>query len=173
MSLLKYFEQPDGARDADSLWWGRVLSGHDDFPFRGQAAPMLTADEHSQKVRDFCDARTRVFDLSQPNDLAQYTEVLDHWGNGWWRIVVHEKVYDAELKNWRVFVAWLEPYGGLVHSPSQRSGTTTAPEGAPNNQRMRHATESRGSAGAGAAASTADAAGDAAGDAERLGDPPQ
>ena len=111
-NLLKYFGNRNGD---DDLQWGRVLSGHDDMPFRGRA-PLMTNEEYESKVKEFCDTKVQIFDLSKPEELAAYTDILDRIANGFCRLIEREKVYDPETKNWRRYMEWTEPYKSLVKS---------------------------------------------------------
>lgn len=51
-------------------------------------------------------------DLSKKADMDQYRALVQKVCNGTAIISVEERVYDQEIKSWRVFLRWMEPFYG-------------------------------------------------------------
>jgi hypothetical protein len=93
---------------------GKVYPGFEGIPFRASSAappPDLKADDPRQPVL-VVDAKVRVLDLTDTEDLRLYEFIWDQVAKGRFIQPVEERQYDVELKGWRVFirfgVRWLE-----------------------------------------------------------------
>ena len=92
---------------------GYIFRGYEGIPFRSKTdvPPDLKADDPRQPVI-VIDAKVRVLLLSDPVHLALYEFIWAQAARERFTHPVEEREYDAELKNWRVFirfgVRWLE-----------------------------------------------------------------
>lgn len=100
MSVLKYFSE-------------RPLRTQEGFPMRNAQIPNLRQDDYDN-IELGLDARCRVFDLANEQDLKDYTEVLDHIANGdWTRLAPDLEMEDREKMTWRILCRWAEIKGDL------------------------------------------------------------
>ena len=100
-----YGRAPEGASNV------HFPGDRDGNPFRsreGGPPPPLTDAEYRGLVQE-CDVGVRVFDLSDPADLAGYRDLLDRAANGAVRLQ-RERQYDPEARNWRVLCEWAVVY---------------------------------------------------------------
>lgn len=92
---------------------GHVYPGFDGIPFRSKSSipPDLKADDAVLPVV-VVDAKVKVFDLTNEEQLSHYEFIWDQVAKGRFVQPVEERQYDPELKGWRVFirfgVRWLE-----------------------------------------------------------------
>lgn len=92
---------------------GYTYPGFEGIPFRSKAAvpPDLKEGDPKQPTL-VVDAKVRVLDLSDKDDLALYEFIWDQAAKERFTPPVEERVYDSEIKSWRVFirfgVKWLE-----------------------------------------------------------------
>jgi len=108
--LAKYFGTNEDGHQGRLVWPGTV----DGFPVRvrGSTNPLLTS-EQVERMPTVLDAKVKTFDLSNEEDLDQYRDILDRHFNGWYRITTRREAYDADTKNWRVQLEWVQIYGEL------------------------------------------------------------
>jgi hypothetical protein len=52
------------------------------------------------------------FDLSKPEDLTQYRALCQKFCSAQALLSSEEKVYDPDIKSWRILIRWMEPYYG-------------------------------------------------------------
>lgn len=69
---------------------------------------------------------TRQFDISKPEDLEAWNSILQKAADHVSEISFEEKVFDKDLKSWRVLVRWLDyfytnPEGVTDARPSEES----------------------------------------------------
>lgn len=74
------------------------------LPFEGDAYPV---DETNKPVLRR-KVHTAQFDLSDDGDMDRYNEVLQNKADGLNDISFEERVYDSELKSWRVLLRWFD-----------------------------------------------------------------
>lgn len=88
-----------------------IFPGFDGIPFRsnGTAPPNLKADDPRQPIL-VQDAKVRIFDLSDPEHLAQYEQIWFKIGRGQYKCSAEERQFIPELKNWRVLLRYAEFY---------------------------------------------------------------
>ena len=76
------------------------------LPYKGKP---YTVDKHSipELKREVF---IKQFDLSKEEDMKEYQQVFQRRADGLNQISFEEKVYDAELKSWRVLLRWYDIY---------------------------------------------------------------
>lgn len=92
----------------------KLYPGWDDIPFRQPEAddlPFIKRDdpEHLQP-KIVVDARIRVFDLSRPKDLSDYSRVWDLAAKGTVMISAEERHWSEKTHSFHVFLRWGELY---------------------------------------------------------------
>lgn len=84
-----------------------VLPGYDGLPFRGNAIPFLKEDDPaSRQPQVSYEPHVWILDLSKQEDLDDYRSVYQLVTNGSAIISAEERQYDADAKNWRIFLRW-------------------------------------------------------------------
>jgi hypothetical protein len=71
---------------------------------------LMTQEELETKVKYGGHMRVRVFDLSQPDDLAEYTRVWQKIAEGPYFKVRELLQENRETHNWTALLQWLELY---------------------------------------------------------------
>ncbi len=110
MSQYDYLKQfYPGGRDTDG---GRMFfpGTADGIPVKADSAPNLTDDEYA-RIPIIHTSHTKVFDLSQDDELAAYNGVVDMCAKGICKIRFEKVEYDPEAKNWRMLVQWFSMHG--------------------------------------------------------------
>lgn len=103
MSLLRYA----GAglkTDRGPLQFGRV--GMDGLPFRANPDSLYTNKEIEQKAFISADVGVRVFNLSVPEDLKEYGEILEKAANGLYQLLLDREDFVPETGTYMVLVKW-------------------------------------------------------------------
>lgn len=102
----KYFSQKTDD-DGNQIWWPGTAEG---VPFRGPAPPHFRQEEY-ESIPITYDAKTKIYDLSDEEQLTQYNEIIDRCAKGI-SIIRKELVqYDEEKKSWRVLLQWFDMFG--------------------------------------------------------------
>lgn len=83
---------------------------YDGFPYIGEPYDFKDDDPPEYLPQKKANACVNTFDLSDEDDYEQYRAVLQKIADNLAIISEEEKVYDAESKNWRIFLRWVEPY---------------------------------------------------------------
>ncbi len=99
----------------DSMERENVWPGRDGLPFRGKSVPSIKDDDELQPSRA-TKAHVDVFNLADQEDLIAYEKVMQVIANGFGALGAEERVYDNDVKNWRIFVRWWELY---FHMPKK------------------------------------------------------
>lgn len=111
MSLLKYRDEERRENGEASLSFSRAKI--DKAPFRG-SAPLLKDEEYDQLAERVYDVDAKVFDLSNPEDLAEFKDVFDRATNQWYQILDYDKrwVTDPETQQVKMYIymVWGKPY---------------------------------------------------------------
>ena len=85
----------------------------DGFPLRNGRRALLKREEVEDLPVSF-DAHCKVFDLSNPEHLAEYEAVLDKVANGLWVRLAPDKEMEAQdKKGWLVLCRWAEVKGEI------------------------------------------------------------
>jgi hypothetical protein len=100
-------EGPGGLGDIGNGW--NFFSGMEGVPFRTRegTVPLIKKDDpaHLQPKLSH-DVQVKVFDLSDADDVKEYTEVLNFCARRLGRILEKETEYVKETNNWKVLVSW-------------------------------------------------------------------
>lgn len=111
MSLSKYFGESSDANGAPLFW-----PGVDEYPFRGSNVPPMLKKDEIEQIPLVLDAKAEV--LTLPKDIKRYEEIIDRCANGWYSMRFEKTNYDAEKREYIVFLSWVEVYGELPNSKS-------------------------------------------------------
>ena len=117
------------------LHWGR--SDIDGLPFRGAEVPMYTEDEFEQRCRPVGEPNCRLFEVTDPQQQAEYLAVLRSIVNGR-ASALHRSAPTVEAATRRVFVylEWVDnfiqdvkpaPHGYARHQEVAVNGLGTVP----------------------------------------------
>lgn len=102
MSYIKYLQDNP-----------QQLRTDDGFPIRGNNNLLLRREELEEMTLSF-DARCRIFDLSVPEQLQDYTAVLDRIANEQFiRLAPDREMEDKERRTWLVLCRWAEVKGDV------------------------------------------------------------
>jgi hypothetical protein len=92
----------------------KILSGIDGVRFRlrkGQAIPQLKdSDPDHLRPKPVADAYTRVFDMSDDEDLKEYTRVWNEAAKGHIMISAEERHWCDATQNFKIFLRWGDVY---------------------------------------------------------------
>lgn len=111
--ITKYTGLDESGHGGELIWPG-TEEGYPVRLFPGQSVFPLKDDEY-RELDVITDAKVKIFDLSNKDDLDEYEKILDRHHNGWYRILKESEVYDPDTKNWRVKLEWLQFYGQYVN----------------------------------------------------------
>ena len=79
-------------------------------PFRGPTYPMKQDDPEHRKPQYRSEMHVRQFDLSDKDDMEAYTEIAQRVFNQTSWVSFEEKIYDDDIKSWRVLLRWGDSY---------------------------------------------------------------
>lgn len=105
MSLVRY-QNREHSSDGRRLFWHR--SDIDGFPFRGDAAPLLTDEEMDQKVVKVADYRNAFFNVKNAQQNKQFCDVMECCVQGWFRLMFIDRFWQGTTEH---YVEWAEYYG--------------------------------------------------------------
>lgn len=87
-----------------------TLPGHQGLPFRGPV-PFIKEDDNEEKQPKVgYEVRVDIFELKDDEDRKYYSQVWQLASSGFAIISSEEKVYDVDVKNWRIFLRWALTY---------------------------------------------------------------
>ena len=109
MSLRKYHGEIGGTQHNNArLNWPGTLDG---FPVIGAGnRPDLKQDELENIDLQY-DFKSRMFELWDPTQKAEFDDVNDKMVNGWYRLLKRTDNWDDEHKHFRVWLEWAQVYG--------------------------------------------------------------
>ncbi len=83
------------------------LPGFQGAPFKGSAVPNLKSDDPQHRQPQIgLEPHLFILDLSKPEDRKDYEGVMTLIAHGYAVLSCEERVYDNDIKNWRVFLRW-------------------------------------------------------------------
>ncbi len=85
-----------------------IVPGHGKLPFRGDV-PFLKEDDAEQPETGY-EVRVDIFEMKIDEDREYYSDVWQLASTGFAVISSEEKVYDPDVKNWRIFLRWALVY---------------------------------------------------------------
>lgn len=83
-----------------------VLPGHNGIPFRGPVPFIKEEDDEAKQPKVGYEVRVDIFELRDDEDRKYYSQVWQLASSGFAIISSEEKVYDEDVKNWRIFLRW-------------------------------------------------------------------
>lgn len=109
MSLRKYHGEIGGTQHNNArLNWPGTLDG---FPVIGAGhRPDLKQDELENIDLQY-DFKSRMFELWDPAQKAEFDDINDKMVNGWYRLLKRTDNWDDEHKHFRVWLEWAQVYG--------------------------------------------------------------
>ena len=117
-SFFKHINEQDENSHGGKLYWGGGIAGGN-VPFRGAYAPTLTKEELENQVSVVKDFHCDLFELSNPEHMQRYQNVMDRVVGGWYHIIYIDRKLVAEQKTAIVYIEWVQRYGEL--SPAARA----------------------------------------------------
>ena len=79
------------------------------IPFRGDVVPNIKNEDNRQPV-EVNDAKIRIFDLSDPEQLKEYERVFDMVAKGIWYVSMENVQYDPIKQTWKILLRYVEQY---------------------------------------------------------------
>lgn len=103
-SILRYAGLTTASNGAPLSWNRAEIDG---LPFRGPQAPMLREDEFYENTVTVADVKVRFFDMDKPQDLADYTQVMERAANQLYTVLFIQRFLNGTMKH---YVEWAERY---------------------------------------------------------------
>lgn len=108
MSIIKYLSEKGPDKDPRGpLFWGRAKI--DGAPFRGTQPPLLRDEEFRKLAERVYDAGVKVFRLWEPDELEEYTLIVDRIINNYYRPIRREYLPVPEKNSFAVLLEWGAP----------------------------------------------------------------
>ena len=98
---------------------GRSNGVHEGKPYHGPSLDLKKDDPEEKQPQLRHKAHIRQFDLTNPEHLALYEAVCQCIFDGGAILSFEDRVYDQELKSWRVLMRWTEIYYGTPAAYAQ------------------------------------------------------
>ena len=90
-----------------------VLPGMDGLPFRGPIPDLKDTDPDVLRPQIAMKVHVDIFVLNNPKDLKYYKQVIQLIANGYAAMGTEDRVYDPDLKTWRILVRWYEQFAAM------------------------------------------------------------
>lgn len=113
-SIVKFVgEQADqhGGQLAWPGWFG--------FPTRGPIPLGLPQDKFDSSFEVVGDFHKKEFDLSEPDQDAEYTKVMDRIVNGWYTLHYIDRVRHPKSGRRKIYLEWIQRYS-VMNEPQDR-----------------------------------------------------
>jgi hypothetical protein len=88
----------------DSHKDGFVFPGMDGLPYRGKIPNLKETDRQQPELGR--QVFVNIFTLNDAKDMADYQKVCQMVGNNYAEISYEERIYDEEIKSWRILIRW-------------------------------------------------------------------
>ena len=110
MSLRKYHGELGGQQHAGGmLHWPGTLDG---FPvFSESGSGLNLKQEEVENLETQMMFRSRMFDMWEPEQKAEFDNINDKIVNGWYRLLKRSDHWDDDKKHFRVWMEWGQVYG--------------------------------------------------------------
>lgn len=83
---------------------------YEGLPYIGSPFPFKDDDPEEFRPKLSHNACCAQLDLSKEDDMRQYRAICQKICDGLAVVSFEEKVYDNDIKSWRVLIRWMEPY---------------------------------------------------------------
>lgn len=111
MSIKKYYGETGGSSHGNQhLHWPGTPDG---FPVRGDGIPGNLKKEELEALDLNLDFKSKMFELWDPTQKAEFDDVNDKIVNGWYLLQRRNDHWDDEKKHFRVWLEWAQVYGML------------------------------------------------------------
>ena len=111
MSIKKYYSDHGGpSHGNDRLHWPGTMDG---YPVRGQGLPPDLKKEELENLDLQLDFKSKMFELWDPQQKAEFDDVNDKIVNGWYLLQRRNDNWDETNKHFRVWLEWAQVYGML------------------------------------------------------------
>lgn len=110
MSTRKYHGEVGGIQHNNAqLNWPGTLDG---FPVLGGAGPRPDLKQEELENIDIqYDFKSRMFELWDTTQKAEYDNINDKIVNGWYRLLKRTDNWDEKNNHFRVWLEWAQVYG--------------------------------------------------------------
>ncbi|NDD52734.1 hypothetical protein EBZ39_02440 [bacterium] len=109
MSLRKYHGEIGGPQHNNAqLNWPGTLDG---FPVIGNGNRPDLKQEELENIDIQYDFKSRMFELWDTAQKAEFDNINDKIVNGWYRLLKRSDNWDDENKHFRVWLEWAQVYG--------------------------------------------------------------
>lgn len=110
MSLRKYHSELGGMQhDGGLLHWPGTLDG---FPVLSASTTHLDLkQEEVENLETQMAFKSRMFELWDPQQKAEFDDISDKIVNGWYRLLKRSDNWDDEKKHFRIWLEWGQVYG--------------------------------------------------------------
>jgi hypothetical protein len=107
VSTRKYHSEIGGPQHGDArLNWPGTMDG---FPYVGDPGDLK--QQETEDIELQYDYKSRMFELWEPQQKAEFDDINDKIVNGWYRILKRTDNWDDEKKHFRVWLEWYQIYG--------------------------------------------------------------
>jgi len=97
------------------------------LPFRGPPPTLKEDDPYYQQPVLASEVHIKVFDLTKPDDLTEYTAISQEVADSKAQVSYEKIEYDAELRGWRVLIRWFDQFYRMAEQvPSAFGGDGNA-----------------------------------------------
>ncbi len=86
------------------------LPGINGLPFLGTPPNLKDNDPEAKQPQVGAKIHVEILLLNDPKQLEHYTDIFQLIANGFAMLSTEERIYDQELKTWRIFIRWMECY---------------------------------------------------------------
>jgi hypothetical protein len=81
----------------------------DGLPYRGKVFDRKEDDPDYKQPIYVEEVFIKQLNLSEPKDMETWSEICQKVADGVAIISFEEKIYDKDIKSWRVLIRWMEP----------------------------------------------------------------
>ncbi len=90
--------------------------GWEGLPFRGPVKSFKETDPDHLKPQQGIKVNVQQLNMSVEADMERYGEIGQLVGNGFAQISFEERIYDDDIKSWRILIRWFEVF---TYDPEQ------------------------------------------------------
>jgi len=110
VSLRKYHGEHGGLQHGESmLQWPGTIDG---FPILSDPSTQFNLKQEEVENLDTQMAfKSRLFELWDPQQKAEFDDISDKIINGWYRLLKRSEHWDDEQKHFRIWMEWGQVYG--------------------------------------------------------------